>query len=133
MSDRKRILIVSSNVLFAEVLSQSLSGYPNLEWVKSIPSMAIEEITTSPPDVIIVDEAVGSDELGRILIATRQLACTQILLMNLQGNEFIVLNSHKEVIREAGDFLKTVLGTWTEAHQRADDRRWEGGEDPERR
>jgi hypothetical protein len=112
MSVRKRILLISSNALFTEVLAQSISGYSGLELILATPTFAVEEIKTFPPDVIIVDEAVGSNELGHILIAARELACAQILLMNLKGNEFVILDSHKVMIQQAGDLLKTVLGDW---------------------
>jgi TorA maturation chaperone TorD len=109
MSDPKRILIISSNVLFAEVMIQSLSSYSSLELIRSVPSIAAEEMNDFSPDVIIVDDAVGSDELGKIIIAARELPCTQMLLMNLKGNDFVVLDSHRAVIHQATDLLHTIL------------------------
>jgi TorA maturation chaperone TorD len=109
MSAQKRILIVSSNVLFTEVIAQSLSGCPSLELIQNLPSKVPEEIKASPPDVIIVDEAIGSEELGQLLIAARNLACAQLLLMNLKGNDFVILDSHKAVFRNASDLVDTII------------------------
>jgi DNA-binding NarL/FixJ family response regulator len=117
MSAPKRVLIVSSNVLFAEVIAQSLSSHLNLELVSVVPETAAEEIKAFPPDVIIVDEAIGSEELGKLLIATRGLPCAQLLLMNLRGNDFIVLDSHKAVIRQATDLFETIIKDETMNHK----------------
>ncbi|OGO14965.1 MAG: hypothetical protein A2Z14_05510 [Chloroflexi bacterium RBG_16_48_8] len=108
MSGQKRILIVSSNVLFAEVITQSLFSHSSLKLISVYPEAASGEIETIPPDVIIVDEAVGSEELGRILIAARNLPCAQLLLMNLKGNDFVVLDSRQAIIRHTTDLLDTI-------------------------
>ena len=109
MSDQKRVLIISANPLFVEVISQSLSGQSNLELIKVAPVDASGKIAEYQPDVIVVDEANEPEELGQIIIAARDLASTQILLMNLRGNDFVVLESHRAVIRKATDLLSTIV------------------------
>ncbi|MCJ7568433.1 MAG: molecular chaperone TorD family protein [Anaerolineales bacterium] len=109
MSDQKRVLILSANPLFVDVISQSLLGQSNLELIKAAPVDASVEITEHQPDVIIVDEANEPEELGQILVAARDLASAQILLMNLRSNDFVVLESHRARIRKTTDLLYTIV------------------------
>ena len=108
MSDGKRILIVSLNVLFSEVVSQALCGHANLECIQRDPSKVLEEIKDYSPDVIVVDESVEPDELRRLFIAVQDLPCAQVLLMNLHCNDIVVMDTHRVVIGEAGDLWKVI-------------------------
>lgn len=58
MVEVKRILLVSSHTLFAEGVRSLLAGHAGLEIVGAVADApeAVQHITESPPDVVIVDD-----------------------------------------------------------------------------
>jgi TorA maturation chaperone TorD len=108
MSANKTVLIISPNPLFTEVLAALLSGGTELDLVSAPPDAAAAEIQTRHPQVIVIDEAVETSLRGQLLLAAHGLPCTQILLMNLRGNDFVVLDSRRAVIRRTSDLIQAI-------------------------
>jgi hypothetical protein len=97
MSGQKRILIASSNIMFTDVIAQSQSNFYSLDLIQAIPSKAAGEIKVFPPDGIIMDGVIGSEEPRQFLFAAQGLPHAQMELMNLRGDDFVALESHTAV------------------------------------
>jgi TorA maturation chaperone TorD len=108
MNTRRRILIISENPLFVDVIAQTFTDRTDIEPVKSYAVPTPGDVGECRPVTIIVDDAIEPAKLGNIVSAARQLPFTQILLMNLSNNDFVVLDAHRAVIREVNDLMETI-------------------------
>jgi putative dimethyl sulfoxide reductase chaperone len=104
-----RILLVSSNPLFAEILSHTLRDATGSEASQIAPQFAPEYIRLQRPQLIVLDENSFSDcELSELLAGARTLPDSHTLLLNRQNNDITIISAHRATIRKVEDMAKVI-------------------------
>jgi putative dimethyl sulfoxide reductase chaperone len=104
-----RILLVSSNPLFAEILSHTLRDATGSEASQIAPQFAPEYIRLQRPQLIVLDENSFSDcELSELLAVARMLPDSHTLLLNRQNNDITIISAHRATIRKVEDMAKVI-------------------------
>jgi putative dimethyl sulfoxide reductase chaperone len=104
-----RILLVSSNPLFAEILSHTLRDATGSEASQIAPQFAPEYIRLQRPQLIVLDENSFSDcELSELLAVARTLPDSHTLLLNRQNNDITIISAHRATIRKVEDMAKVI-------------------------
>ena len=103
------ILIVSTNPLFKEVIIESAPQYRE-EFVALVPEEALNRICELNPDVIIIDETIAPSSFEDLLAEARGLQKNRIIVLNPVKNEIILLDSHRETLKNAEDLTEAICG-----------------------
>jgi hypothetical protein len=102
------ILIISGNPLFTEAVSETLAVRLESELLTSSPEQALEFIQKEQAEVLLVDEAIPSELLKKILKQTQRLNKTRLILLSCTGNNFIVLDSYQATIGSVEDLVNSI-------------------------
>jgi DNA-binding NarL/FixJ family response regulator len=105
-----KLVLTSSNPLFAEVLSAALEKHADYKVSASTPEEFVEVLAHTQPDVVVVDKRVRPERYEAILTATRARPSSRVILLSLDENEIAVVNSHKEIILQTEDLCKVLRG-----------------------
>lgn len=101
-------LIVSTNPLFIEVVSEALTHYFTDGYVLVNPKYIAERLSGHTPGVILIDESMPLDLFSQSLYAARQLPEAHILLINPGSNDCVVLNSYRANITNLEDIMNVM-------------------------
>ena len=103
------IILVSSNPLFAEILSNTFLEGAGARVVQVCPELAPKLIGMERPAVIVVDESrIGAEELSDMLALTRNLPNSHTVLLNLQNNDVTIVSAQRATIRKVEDMVKVI-------------------------
>ena len=105
-----KLVLTSSNPLFAEVVSAALEKHEEYELTACTPDEFEQVFKQTGPDVIVVDKCMCQERYEAILAAARARACSRVISLGLDENEIAVLNSHKEIILKTEDLHKVLRG-----------------------
>jgi DNA-binding NarL/FixJ family response regulator len=105
-----KLVLTSSNPLFAEVVSAALEQHAEYEITACAPDEFVQVLTATCPDVIVVDKGMCQERYEAILAAARARTSSRVISLGLDENEIAVLNSHKEIILETEDLHKALHG-----------------------
>lgn len=103
-----KLLVISSNPLFTEVLNASLEKHDNYAVSVADPREFTLALAEVEPDVIIVDEGLGQAVYEPILTSVHEKASSHILLLNPKDNRLCVLDSRRSVIQEVDDLCQAI-------------------------
>lgn len=104
-----RVLLVSSNILFAETISISIQKTNCVTLIPVSPEAAPETIRTCRPDLVLLDEdCLAAEAGGLIWQAARDLPGLRVVLLNLQSNDIVVLDSHHATIHCLNDLFDVI-------------------------
>jgi CheY-like chemotaxis protein len=103
-----KLVVVSSNPLFAEVLNAALQGHNHYEVSVAPPDEFTQVIAKVEPDVIIVDEGLGQCVYEPLLTAARERTSSHIILLNPMNNRLCVLDSRRSIIQEVDDLCQAI-------------------------
>lgn len=103
------ILVISSNPLFRDILTEMLAGYeaicPRAVTVEEAP----EAVAASSASVCILDQSMDKDILEKILSASRGFARSRTIMLTLEENGLVILNSRRSALKESGDLIRAIL------------------------
>jgi DNA-binding NarL/FixJ family response regulator len=105
-----KLVLTSSNPLFAEVLSAALEKHEDYQVSACTPDEFEGVLAHISPDVVVVDKSVCQERYEAIMAAARGRLSSRVILLSLEENEIAVLNSHKEIIYHAEDLCKILSG-----------------------
>ena len=105
-----KLVLTSSNPLFAEVVSAALEKHEEYEVTACTLDEFMAVLTQTGPDVIVVDKGLCQERYEAILAAARARTSSRVISIGLDENEIAVFNSHKEVILKADDLCKALRG-----------------------
>lgn len=103
-----KLVVVSTNPLFAEVLKAALEGHNHFEMSVVAPDEFIQVLANLEPAVIIVDESLGQSEYEPLLAAAREKTSSHIILLNPKDNSACVLDSHRTIIQAIDDLCQAI-------------------------
>lgn len=104
-----KLVVVSTNPLFAEVLNAALEGQNDFEITVVAPGEFTEILANIEPEVIIVDESLERTECELILAAAREKTSSHIILLNPKDNSACVLDSRRTIIQEIADLRQAIV------------------------
>lgn len=102
-------LIVSSNPLFTEVVSQALVRYLDRGCVLIDPRSTTHGFSEHAPDLILVDDSMAPELLSKTLHAARQLRTSQTVLINPGSNDCQVVRSYFTTIANLEEFMSMMV------------------------
>lgn len=102
------ILIISSNPLLVEAISETLSRSLRSELHSALPEDALQCIQVVHPQVILVDNAIPPGLLGKILVYAQSLKKSHLILLNDSSNDFIFLDSYQANIDTVEDLVRAI-------------------------
>jgi len=105
-----KLVLTSSNPLFAEVLIAALEKHADYEVTACTPDEFATVLAQTGPDVIVVDKGMCQEPYEAILAAARARTSSRVISLGLDENEIAVLNSHKEIILKTEDLCKVLRG-----------------------
>jgi DNA-binding NarL/FixJ family response regulator len=103
-----KLLVISSNPLFTEVLNASLEKHDNYAVSVVDPREFTKALVEVEPDVIIVDEDLGQAVYEPILTSVHEKASSHIILLNPKDNRLCVLDSRRSIIQEVDDLCQAI-------------------------
>jgi DNA-binding NarL/FixJ family response regulator len=104
-----RVLLITSNSLFAETISVSIQKTNCADFVCVSPNAAAEAIAASKPEVIMFDEACLASCSGELIWkAAQELSACRIVLLNLHSNDIVILDAWRATIHHLNDLLKVL-------------------------
>jgi TorA maturation chaperone TorD len=116
------ILIVSTNLLFKEVITATVAQFQT-ELIELSPGEALTRICELKPDVIIIDETLTPSCFEGLLAEARCLQKTRIIVLNPIQNEIILLDSRRATLRKADDLIEAISSYEHETQSEIDDRK----------
>jgi len=102
------ILIISSNPLLVEAISETLSRSLRSKLHSAPPEDALQCIQAIHPQVILVDNAIPPALLGEILVYAQSLRKSHLILLNNSSNNFIFLDSYQANIDTVEDLVRAI-------------------------
>lgn len=103
-----KLVVVSANPLFAEVLHAAMEGHDNFEISLATPGEFTQVLENVEPAVIIVDESLGQAEYEPVLAATRERTSSHVILLNPKDNSVCVLDSRRTIIQDIDDLYQAI-------------------------
>ncbi len=104
-----RLMLLSQNSLFREVLSKALEDCRELEIISPAIPEAANQVLTSAPQIIVLDETLPADQIELLIKNARSLETCKVLLVNPNQNDLVTLSSHRSSMRNANDLLKAIF------------------------
>lgn len=101
-------LVISSNPLFVEALSETLTERLEAPLLSVQPEGALERIQVEHPEVLLVDDSVAPGLLMKILKQAQRLAKTRLILLDSTCNDFIILDSIQATIGNVDDLVDFI-------------------------
>jgi putative dimethyl sulfoxide reductase chaperone len=103
-----KILVISANPLFREVLTKTILPDDEAAIEYLDPTQAITRIGSMLPEVLVIDDTIPTSDFNCILDLCRPLAKARLILISPSGNDFTILNSSRASIREVGDLMQAI-------------------------
>ncbi len=107
----KRVFIFSSHPLFGRCIENLLRKESGLELVgheKDL-SLAIEQIRTQQPDVVIIDSDEPEASRGMIMMRVMKEGLrTRVVTLGLDDNKILICQGEQRTVEELGDFVKSI-------------------------
>jgi DNA-binding NarL/FixJ family response regulator len=117
-----KLVVVSSNPLFTEVLDAALQEHNHYEMTVAMPCEFAQVLAKVEPDVIIVDESLSQAVYEPLLTVAREMTSSRIILLNPMNNRLCVLDSRRAIIQETNDLCQAIgrqtAGASSETSQR---------------
>ncbi len=110
----KRVFILSSHPLFGKCIETLLGQDREVQIVGHTKDLdlAIEQIRTLQPDVVIVDSKEPEANRGKIMMQImKEELKTEVVGLNLSDNTVLVCRGEQHTIKELGDFIAMVTST----------------------
>lgn len=104
-----RLMLLSENRLFTEVLLKALETARALSVQTPKPSEASKQIVETQPEIIVIDETLPIEQVDRFLRIAYSLEACKILLVNPNQNDLLTLSSQRSRIKSAGDLLSAMI------------------------
>ena len=102
-----KILIVSTNPLFKEVIIESV-GKVQAELIELNPEEARIRICEMKPEVIIIDKDIVRSTFEGLLAETRNLDKTRTIVLDPNQNEIILVDSRQTRLRKMDDLVDAI-------------------------
>lgn len=104
-----RLMLLSQNALFLEVLSKTLDDCQDMEMLTPSPDKAPALIQAAAPEIIIIDETLPSPVIERLMKNACSLETCKVLLVNPNQNDLVTLNTRRSNMRNANDLLNAII------------------------
>ncbi|MEE4193633.1 MAG: hypothetical protein V2J07_00395, partial [Anaerolineae bacterium] len=101
----QRIIILSENVLFREILARSLEKQGQATILSPTPTYATQLIQKNQPEKLIIDETLPPTLLGEILQTALQLPSCKLVFLNPYQNDTVILDPKRKFMRKADDLM----------------------------
>jgi DNA-binding NarL/FixJ family response regulator len=102
------ILIISSNPLLVESLSESLSRSLKTTLDSAAPEEALQRIQQTHPHVLLIDEAIPPGLLRQIIKQARRQNKTHFILLDCSSNDFIFLDSYQATFDSVEQLVRSI-------------------------
>lgn len=103
-----KLLVVSVNPLFTEVLNAALEKHDNFELSVVAPCEFDKVLATVESDVIFIDQDLGRVVFEPIITTACEKTFSRIILLNPKDNHVCVLDSHRTTIQEIDDLCQAI-------------------------
>lgn len=107
--NKKLVLVISSNQLLKEIIHETQRDRVSSKILDCEPNLALSKIQNLKPDVILIDEMVDTAYLEKILAQVRKLERTRSIVINLQKNEIILIDSRRATIKRVTDLTEAIM------------------------
>ncbi len=110
----KRVFILSSHPLFGKCIETLLGQNRQVQLVGHAKDLdvAIEQIRTLQPDVVIVDSKEPEANHGKIMMQImREGLKTEVVGLNLSDNTVLICRGEQHTIKELSDFISMITST----------------------
>ncbi|MCJ7568236.1 MAG: hypothetical protein MUO58_11920 [Anaerolineales bacterium] len=104
----RRLLLVSSNPLFVEVVSEPFEDCPEMELHAVRPEEAIDVAKQIQPSTILIDDRISDEAVNSLIMLEQGPALVRILLISVESNDIVVLSKNKETIARAEDLIRLI-------------------------
>jgi len=104
-----RLMLLSQNALFLEVLSKTLDDCQDMEVLSPSPNKANDLIQANAPEIIIIDETLPSPMIEQIMKNACSQETCKVLLVNPNQNDLVTLHTHRSSMRNANDLLDAII------------------------
>ena len=103
-----RLLLVSSNPLFEEVILASIASCELTGIMSVAPGDVCKSMRHSKPNVVILDNTLEASVVEQILATARSMEIMRIILLNPNDNDFVVVDSHKSTMGKIEDLIQAI-------------------------
>ncbi len=104
-----RLMLLSNNRLFSEVLQKALEVDSTLSIQTPELSQVFEQIPEVQPHIIVMDESLPAEQIDHVLRIAYNLEACKVLLVNPNQNDLLTLTSQRSRMYSAGDLLTAIL------------------------
>ncbi|MFW5943505.1 MAG: molecular chaperone TorD family protein, partial [Chloroflexota bacterium] len=102
-------VLVSSNPLFSEMLSNTLLEAAGARAIQVAPDAAPQWIGAERPQLIVIDESrISAGELSEVLDVARSLPHSRTILLNLLNNDITIVSAQHATIGKVEDMVEAI-------------------------
>ncbi len=110
-----RLMLLSNNRLFSEVLQKALEVDCTLSIQTPELCQAFEQIRELQPHIIVMDDTLPAEQINHVLRIAYNMEACKVLLVNPNQNDLLTLTSQRSRMRSAGDLLTAIMSGATHA------------------
>lgn len=102
------ILLVSSNPLFTEAITEALVDNLGAPVTAVLPEHALAKLDGEVYEVLLIDDDIPAGMLRQIIKRIQQPNQPRLILLNCSENDFIILDCHRANIGDVSDLVQSI-------------------------